>query len=511
MLKEAAALAGGIERPYERGRALAALVPYADVVDDELVDKALDAATLVDYDAERAHVLSELLSAVGDDRKQTQAVRKKALEAARAITSTGIQIVGTISDDGIVDIAPTTPWLSSARSMSLAAIAASFPDSERDALLAEAVDAAYEFPGPQQVAALASLAPHLPEGLVRRVLTDLAVAKQPLRTFAAGVLLARANELGLVESAHDEAVRLWGATPPDDLLTALGDQESEPAEFEEVDGASEAEETRIDDGEDGLVTYSISLTAEPFWALLRLGGDGKFATVDFSPPPPWPAGAQPVEEAEASVLHGYLAWYVAQLLPNEVRALLDGPPVGALTWQATWVAMLSRLADLGFADSALEIAKMNWPEGLPPEAAVALAPHVSEPARAAAIEAALTTVETASEGLAQAQLLTKLVPHLPESKRERIVRKVEGLAQSVADVPASPSDLVEGLASVHSVLSRESSLALWQQELQAAAAGIRQELVDVLPTLLITGEAFDGNDMWEGFADTILDVQKWWP
>jgi hypothetical protein len=372
--------AGQIESEDCRAWVLARLVPHLPEPDREAaLRQTLAAAGQIRNAKDRAWVLARwarykpavrllILAATGQSEVEWKWNPKALAGLVPHLAELGypdqaLEIAGHIQDKRF-------------RAEALAELALHLPEPEREAMLRQALVAAEQIQyNHVRAEALARLAPHLPE---------------PERKVALHQALAA---IRLFYDKKDQA----------EMLARLVPQLPEP-------------ETALREA----LAAAGQIWDEP---------DRAEALAGLAPHLPESLLRQALEAAEQVRDEMNRAWILAGLAPHLPEPLLRQALEAAeqvrdeMNRARILAGMISRLAELGYPDHALEVTKQIQAEVYRAEALVRLVPHLPEPEREATLRQALKVTGQIRDESDQVKAIAWLVPHLPEPERETTLRQ----------------------------------------------------------------------------------------
>jgi NB-ARC domain len=513
-----------IADPHDRSRALAESLPFLPAREQRKVAaEALDAASRSASDIDQADALATVVPYLkGRERDQISA---RAVEHTRAIDDTAVMIASSATlterEEGIWEADADWVVVSNVRARLLAQLSAVRPARQRKTLVREAVDAVYA--SFTQADTLIEVSPHLPATAVRELLTSIRTAEQdPIRTQVLAKLLARLADLESPQSAREQAAAIYGHSIPATVLAALARPPADTAADGHngpQDGATENPLSELptgagdDESEPSptITLQDVQVEAYPGFPhqLFRLiPPQEPIMQALFSLPPSLEASRSDIER---QLLEDAVAWICSELPPDEVRPVLGDAAefMQSPGWTRAKAALVSRLVDLGLAESAMGEVEATWPESPPARVFTAISGPI-EPDRqrrlAASILAATWEIE---DPKAKADALAALLPHIPAVHRERAQDYIAGVIRDRLAASPSPGIATE-LTELLRVLPSSRRLPLWQDALHAAARGTRRQLLTQMPALIACAETFGTRELHEQVTESLVDVRRRW-
>jgi len=515
-------IASAIDRPYDAAKALLVLVPWlAGPSKDEAVLQALETARTIDGFRERAQIFTALIPML-EPRLRDEAIAE-ALTAIRESDWTQLSATGRVNlETGVIEFHRAAPHFGG-RASALLNLALCMAEPERSALIREAFEAVYEMRSADQRPAITSLAPHLSEAQVRKLIADItSLETDPWRESTLLILLAALAAGTSEEVALNEARAIYGQAVPD-VLTEIFDeltaqQETSPPSTEETTeetpqqfsgqepSAATEEEPAIDDGDGSRqpARWTLNPNGLDLEDLYRVG-DLVTITID----PDDFADQEQRQQILDSIFTEYMASLSEQLPQEKLRDALAAAQKSRSgfdhDWRQAMTALLTRLASLGFVEDAVDEAESAWGWPLPVEAAAALAPHLSAADRATLLHEALTFACAQQDGTEPIAGLAALVRQSPEPDRALAATMVRGAIKGMDRTK------VASVATDLSILPCEDRLVLWQETLQVLSTRTRRDLLADLPALLTLIEDMVDLGFWSELADSLGTIRQWWP
>ncbi|TFD49577.1 hypothetical protein E3T55_10885 [Cryobacterium frigoriphilum] len=480
-------------RPYDRARALTALIP--------ILSASPGAAALVevrrligilDNPAERAELgitmLKTIVSPTADE------LFEWTIESARDIQPGHIAFTGTVNTESLVVMYESMSPLMGRKTQALLAIAEMDDRPQRrDSLRDEAFEAIFDLPANMQVEAVLAAAPVLTITQCKQLIRDygLILNDPKRRAFVEAVASIEPNGASAFSDTEDTAdtnYSLEQALPTE----SAGDTTAQPDErefsvrvvrwrgFEDLYGFNRTPDQiaidfdiDIDSDIDTTKELEIGLEAIGAWAR-QLADVGHTQVLDV-----------PLQASEFST---GADWYRA---------------IGAL---------LVRIAELSSGLDAKYEASSIWPDFVPPTVAALLAQYQPASERAVLIGEAVRFAKSITDPISRAMCLATLVgsagaPHRGDAET--------ALADAIAESRAAERGLYRRLA-MYLLRPTRSELVWPRLRLQLAQEMISdtwdrqdllQNLLEILPTLLNLG----GERAADTIAAAVADVSVRWP
>ena len=179
---------------------------------------------------------------------------------------------------------------------------------------------------------------------------------------------------------------------------------------------------------------------------------------------------------EHSVVEWFLLEHISQIPERLVREALATAQAfkNGTAWLQAKTALLLRLAELGYAQDALDMAHAIWGETLPVKVQVMLTPYLTKVVRLQEILTVTQALQTKAERMSVLRTLVLGGPRLPS-------------------------------------LSLSPVYHLWHEIFRLRATDGRRELLSDLAVLLPILDRLGTVDVWNETADAIIDAAHWWP
>jgi serine/threonine-protein kinase len=468
-LNAAKALVDAIERPYSRALIRANLLPALEADEKLLAENKilLDIKLIEDFD-ERADVLTALMNHLPSCRAQKMSL---ALTEARSIA--GEHFSGTIDHHtGRVTVFKSSEF-NGRPSLAVLRIALMSGNTERAALVAEALDRVFDLHAGHQSEVLSRLAPHLSAAQARQVVAHLGrLLQDPLR-----------------KQLYESLVSNSPAQPN------TGTDIESGGVAETAAGA----EAQIEPKEPNEVRFSVGGFRPS--DLFRLVRDPTQTQVEisFDTPPKWES-----ESARDQAYRGISVFIARQVVKLESPAdLASILAAGRILYEGGWnkclACLLVRIADLESTHAALCIAGDIWGDGVPPIIVASLIGSMNPPERRKFVDSARATAGTLSN-IERAKVIGLLLPHMEQVASRMAIQELEGLVEQM-----SADDVKKVLEQLDVQSLAPAALLPFVKQLLRPTKS-RRELLSLLATMLLPMKRLAGATLAQSLLRATLEA-----
>lgn len=479
-------------RPYDRGRALAALRPVVTGPRRDAIDAEMHVLwDRVDRPDERTELGLAMLEDTADADREP--LLQRVLESASQIQPGDISMQFTVDWEVALVTAQSVSPLIGRRTKALVDLLQRDPQpTRRKQLVDMACDAVYDSPDHLQPEALQAVAPFLDVPQCHRILDDYhLILHDPDR---------RAFVEGLEQTVSGKATLADIAAQPD-MASQDTLSESQPLDNEATHAQTSDLGENAESDEDApaiqvecwLTGYLYGLSRQPHQKVIAIRCGAKASRYS----------AEKQRELELTAVRT-LAPQIAASGGVKVLHMLDAAHdfTTGRHWQQAITAVLLRLAELTSIGQTLARADTIWPNGLPPVAVTAFTEHRSD-------DVMLDALAAATDPGTRAVAVAKYLRTAPPQQRARAQRVLEiAVSDWQANSPPPYDKLVTELLATE-ILAPALQLRLirhqldqssTRQELLAATTSARQAILDA-----------GGPGTAQTIAAAIQDISTRWP